>query len=280
MLMTIQQMLITEGTIVLYLLVLTLVQLTGFFVFFNYFVQFRKTVKRDRFLIYSIGWMTGIFGTATFLLYLKPEILDLGSNAFLLASILLVLSPLFIGFGIVSYFTSVTKNQFFLTTILFIVFPVLCMLIFGRSEASLAVDIETILVYAFLLLIGIINREKVMSYSKISYFLFLIGTSISLIMVVATMVWGNDQYFSLLYFGITNWINVILIIFLIHLEHSISLYDTFLLKDKYSHDLANRMQKIVGFLDLAMLSNEVANCQEALQEVVAANDLLLEIRKL
>jgi hypothetical protein len=224
--------------------------------------------------------MIGIFGTATFLLYMYPEILDLGSNAYLLAGILLVLSPLFIGFGIASYFASFTKNQYFLTTILFIIFPILVTIIFGSSEASQAIDIENILVYTFLLLIGIINREKVMSYSRISYFLFLIGTSISLMMVVATMVWGNDQYFSLLYFGITNWINVILIIFLIHLEHSISLYDTFLLKDKYSHDLANRMQKIVGFLDLAMLSNEVANCQEALQEVVAANDLLLEIRKL
>jgi hypothetical protein len=278
--MTIQQMLITRGTIILYLLVLTLVQITGFFVFFNYFVQFRKTVKRDRFFIYSIGWLTGIFGTATFLLYMYPDIIDLGSNAYLFAGILLVLSPLFIGFGIISYFASFNKNQYFLTTILFIIFPVLITLIFGRSEAADAVNIENILVYTFLLLIGVTNREKVMAYSKISYFLFLIGTSISLLMVIATMLWGNDEFFSLLYFGISNWINVILIIFLVHLEHSISLHDTYLLKDKYSHDLANRMQKIVGFLDLAMLSNEVSNCQEALQEVVEANDLLLEIRKL
>ena len=280
MLMTIQQMLITRGTIILYLLVLTLVQLTGFFVFFNYFIQFRKTVKRDRFLIYSIGWMMGILGTATFLLYMYPEILDLGSNAYLLSGILLVLSPLLLGFGIVSYFASFNKFQYLLTSVLFIIFPVIITLIFGISEASRAIDLENILVYAFLLMIGLINREKVMAYSNISYFLFLIGTSISLLMVFLTIIWGDDQFFSLLYFGISNWISVILIIFLLHLEHSISLHDTFLLKDTYSHDLANRMQKIVGFLDLAMLSNEVSNCQEALQEVVAANELLLEIRKL
>jgi len=167
MLMTLQQMLISQGTIILYLLVLTLVQLTGFFVFFNYFVQFRKTIKRNRFFIYSIGWMIGIFGTATFLLYMYPEILDLGSNAYLLASILLVLSPLFISFGIASYFASFNKNQYALTVFLFIIFPVICMLIFGKSAASQAVDIENILVYAFLLLIGIINREKVISYSNL-----------------------------------------------------------------------------------------------------------------
>ncbi len=40
------------------------------------------------------------------------------------------------------------------------------------------------------------------------------------------------------------------------------------------------MQKLVGFLDLAILLKEVSNCQEALREVIAANDLLLEIQKL
>jgi hypothetical protein len=280
MLMTVQQMLISLGTIILYLLVLTLVQMTGFFVFFNYFIQFRKTIKRDRFLIYSIGWLVGIFGTAFFLVYMYAENVDLSSYAFIFSGILLVLGPLFIGFGIVSYFTTFKKNYYFLISILFIIFPVLCMFLFGRSGAAQAINIENILVYLFLLLIGIVNREKVLSYSRISYFLFLIGTSVSLLMVITSILWGDSEFFSLLYFGVSNWISVILIIFLVHLEHSISLRDTFFLKDKYSHDLANRMQKIVGFLDLAVMSNEVSNCQDALQEVLTANELLLEIRKL
>ena len=280
MFMTTQQMLVSLGTIILYLLVLTLVQLTGFFVFFNYFVQFRKTIKRDRFLIYSIGWMTGIFGTAFFLVSMYTDNLDLSSYAYIFSGVLLVLSPLFIGFGIVSYFTTFKKSYYFLISILFIIFPVLCMILIGRSGAAQVINLENILVYSFLLLIGIVHRQKVISYSKISYFLFLIGTGVSLLMVITTIFWGDSEFFSLLYFGITNWVSVILIIFLVHLEHSISLRDTFLLKDKYSHDLANRMQKIVGFLDLAIMSNELSNCQEALQEVVAANELLLDIRKL
>ncbi|MHA2176125.1 MAG: hypothetical protein ACXABI_14960 [Candidatus Hodarchaeales archaeon] len=280
MLMSVQQGLISIGTIILYLLVLTLVQMTGFFVFFNYFIQFRKTIKRDRFLIYSIGWMVGILGTAFFLITMYADNELLISYAFILSGIFLALGPLFIGFGIVSYFASFNKKYYFLVSVLFIIVPVILMFLFGRSEAATAINIENILVYFFLLLIGLIHRERVLSYSRISYFLFLVGVSISLLMVITALFWGDLEFFSLLYFGITNWIGVILIIFLIHLEHSISIQETFLLKDKYSHDLANRMQKIVGFLDLAIISKDVNNCQEALQEVVKANDLLLEIRKL
>jgi hypothetical protein len=154
------------------------------------------------------------------------------------------------------------------------------MALFGRTGSAFSISLENVAVYLFLLIIGIVHRQKVIVYSKVSYFLFLTGVTVSLILLLATEFRGDSELFVILYFGIENWLQLILIVFLIHLEHSISIQDTYKLKDTYSHDLANRMQKIVGFLDLAIMSNDTKPCEEARQTTIDANDLLLEIRKL
>ncbi|MHA2307055.1 MAG: hypothetical protein ACXACU_16875 [Candidatus Hodarchaeales archaeon] len=279
MIISIQQSLISLGTIILYLFSLSLVQVTGFFVFISYYYRFKNTTKQDRFLIYSIGWVLGFFGTVIFLVSMYGEGMIV-AFAYVLSGILFALGTLYIGFGILSYFTPIKRNYFILVSVLFIVAPPILMFTFGTHGVNLSLNVEKILVYIFLLFIGIKHRQKVLSYSKVSYFLFLTGISLSLIMLIMTQYVLQEEFLVILYFGLDIWLVVILTIFLIHLEHSISIQDKFLLKDAYSHDLANKMQKIMGFIDLAVISKELTQCKKAQEVLVEANDLLLQIREL
>lgn len=71
-----------------------------------------------------------------------------------------------------------------------------------------------------------------------------------------------------------------LIIFLIHLEHNMSVFYKNLLKGKYSHNLAQISQLIVSNLDLALLTDQDVQIKAALDAAFKGSDLLERIREL
>ncbi|MFX0211579.1 MAG: hypothetical protein ACFFDT_36715, partial [Candidatus Hodarchaeota archaeon] len=235
--------------------------------------------KRNRFVIYSFGWFLSIVSTFIFLISMYTPDPLIGNLAYVSSGILIALGTLFIGIGIISYFTKIRKEYYFLLIGLFIVLPPISLLL-DRSVAQLMLNLERIFVYGFLLFIGIKHKQRVIKISLSSYILFLTGTSFSLVSLLLTQYVLTSDFLVILYFGLEIWLAVILILFLIHLEHSISIQDKFLLKDAYSHDLANKLQKIVGYIDLAMRTEDQNQYEEAQRVLHEANELLFEIRKL
>jgi len=205
-----------------------------------------------------------------------PLIRDL---TYISSGILIALGTLFIGIGIISYFTEIKKEHYLLLIGLFIVLPPISLLL-DRPATQLILNLERTFVFAFLLFIGIKHRQEVIEFSLSSYILFLTGTFFSLISLLLTQYVLTSDFLVILYFGLEIWLAVILVLFLIHLEHSISIQDKFVLKDTYSHDLANKMQKIVGYIDLAMRTKDQSQYEEAQRVLHEANELLFEIRKL
>jgi hypothetical protein len=203
----------------------------------------------------------------------------IGDLAYVSSGILIALGTLFIGIGIISYFTKIKKEYYILLISLFIILPSISLLL-ERPVAQLILNLERIFVYGFLLFIGIKHRQRVIEISVSSYILFLTGTFFSLVSLPLTQYVLESEFLVILYFGLEIWLAVILVLFLIHLEHSISIQDKFILKDAYSHDLANKMQKIVGYIDLAMRTEDQNQYEEAQRVLHEANELLFEIRKL
>lgn len=279
MYLSVQQSLISFGTILLYIVTLTVVQFTGFFVFFSYFYRFRAISKRNRFLIYSFGWFLSIISTLIFLIFMFSTDSLIQDLTYITAGILGALGTLFVGIGIISYFTKIKKGYYFLLVGLFIILPPITLLL-DRSATQLILNLERVFVFAFLLFIGVRHRQRVIEISLSSYILFLTGTFFSLILLLLTQYILTSDFLVILYFGLEIWLAVILVLFLIHLEHSISIQEKFILKDAYSHDLANKMQKIVGYIDLAMRTEDQNQYEEAQRVLQEANDLLFEIRKL
>jgi hypothetical protein len=205
-----------------------------------------------------------------------PLIQDL---TYISSGILGSLGTLFVGIGIISYFTKLKKEYYLILIGLFIILPPISLFL-DRPITQMVVNLERLFVFTFLLLIGIKHRQRVIEISLSSYILFLTGTFFSLILLLLTQYILTSDFLVILYFGLEIWLAVILVLFLIHLEHSISIQEKFILKDAYSHDLANKMQKIVGYIDLAMRTEDQNQYEEAQRVLQEANDLLFEIRKL
>ena len=110
--------------------------------------------------------------------------------------------------------------------------------------------------------------------------LFLTGTSLTLILILITEFIKDIEILVVLYFGFDIWVSVILILYLVHLEQAISLQDKFILKDAYSHDLANALQKVTGFIDIALTTQEEEDFDKAQEHILKAKELLQQIRKL
>ena len=129
-------------------------------------------------------------------------------------------------------------------------------------------------------MVGLYNRKKVLVYSRSSFLLFLTGTSSTLLLLLITELIRDIEILVILYFGFDIWISVILIVYLVHLEQAISLQDKFILKDAYSHDLANTLQKATGFIDIAIKTQKEEDYEKAQDHILNAKKMLQQIRKL
>lgn len=270
----------------LYIMILTLIQVTGFLIFIDYYLRF----KQSRFLAIATGWLLNILGSLSFLAIMQTEIMMVLISldpfmlelAFTVTSIPFVLGTLSIGLGMVSYFTDVRLDVVGVAYVAFALTPLIFLILVDSSTAALVNQIEEISVYGFLVYIGLKHRNQVLGFSKSSYALFMVGAVFSLGVTLVMQI-KEFQILDLtvmLYFGFQIWLSLILVLFLIHLEHHISLQDKFLLKDAFSHEVAQYMQLAVGQLDLAELADERGQYQDIQKTILQASDLLHRIRKL
>ncbi|NHJ02483.1 MAG: hypothetical protein EAX86_10135 [Candidatus Heimdallarchaeota archaeon] len=264
--------------IILYLFTLTLTKLTGFILFFNYFLR----LNQSRFLLVSLGWLISILGAGLFLISMYSTIPEIISLTYVISSISMSWGILAIGVGIMSYFQPVKKEIFAIGTAVFILLPIIVFFTSEKGFAGMLTTIEQLIVYLFMIFEGIKHRNRVLEFSRGSYALYMTGVTLSFLSTISIMIAGSSfsELIVIIYFGLDIWLSVVLILFLIHLEHNISLREKFLLKDAFSHEMAQLLQLAVAHLDLGLLSNEKTEYEQVNTTLQKASDLLIRIRKL
>lgn len=108
----------------------------------------------------------------------------------------------------------------------------------------------------------------------------MIITTILKILSEITIVLLESEILTLFNYSLTILLSVMIMIFLIHLEHNVSVYNKNLLKDKYSHNLAQILQLIVGNIDLYKLNKQETQIEAAFDAAFDGGKLLERIREL
>ena len=255
--------------------------LTGFLVFTGFYFRFKSaTLDYNRFLLVAVGWAFNIFAVIIFLfnIYGTDELLR--TVTYIASGTCFTIGTLSIAIGMISYFLQADKKVYLLIYGLYITIPLIVYVLSDNSLTSTVLNLERASIYALLIVVGLYNRKKVLEFSRSSFMLFLVGTSLTLLLILITELFKDIEIFVILYFGFDIWISVILILYLVHLEQAISLQGKFIVKDAYSHDLANTLQKATGFIDIAIKTQKEEDYEKAQDHIMSAKDLLQRIRKL
>ncbi|NHI94690.1 MAG: hypothetical protein EAX96_19520 [Candidatus Lokiarchaeota archaeon] len=240
---------------------LTIIRLVGFGISLHYYFE----TKRKAHIYFMIGWLVfslapipPIFSGLTNEVYLSQMFL-------LLNGILVSVGFLYITSGYFSYFIKIPKIIFLILTPIFISLPII--LYFGLG-IKIALNCSIFTYNAFLMGAFIIpvlkweNFKETVSKSIGLYFInlgiLLIFIPISLFNILQGYSYGlyesNDVFLiSINYtFGIISMI--LMIIYFLHLELTISNREKGNLKDKYSHNLGNILQTV--YLSIGLLKQK------------------------
>jgi hypothetical protein len=265
------------STVYLYIVCLSLVHITGFIIFLGYYIS----RKKYQHLIFSTGWLLNFIGTIVFLISFYGTDLNLSRFSGILSGVLVTVGIFFIARGLLSHFFKVERYIYNIITVILIAVP-LTIHFFDRSLASDINSLGQIFLYAFLLLIGILFRNRILQYSKVSYVLYIVGTSLSLLISILIEIpeYQIQEIPVLFHFTMQIWLAVILILFLIHLEHSILESQKYLLKDRYSHNMAQYIQLAMGNLDLIKETSDAKFYAKLQQNLDDTSELLRQIREI
>lgn len=265
------------STIYLYIVCLSLNHITGFIIFLGYYLSY----KEFRYCIFAAGWFFNLIGTIVFLIPFYGSDVNLIRISGIISGVLVTVGIFFIASGLLSHFFTIKRITYTVIPSILVLVP-LFIHFFDRSLASHINSYEQILVYAFLLIIGIIYRKKILQYSRVSYGLYIVGTSLSLLISVLIQIpeYQVQEIPVLFQFIMQIWLAVILILFLIHLEHSILEKEQFLLKDRYSHDMAQYIQLAMGNLELIKETDDPKLFRKLQQNLKDTSELLQQIREI
>ncbi len=256
-------------------IVLFIIRIIGFVVS----IEFYHDLKKNEFIIFAISWLLFILST---LLAIVPIFWD---NQTIL-QILLIINVLFTSLGVIFYiwgiyiyFISINPRLMLIFIGVFTIIAFILYIAINSLTAILfmVIGFNLVLVSTFIIPSLKINQFKnFMGKSIRWYYSVLFFVLLYIIISIYTSLSGfdyglyesDDTIMILLYYVPTNFISIILIILLIHLEYGISTREVHDLKDKYSHDIGNILQVI-------STATEISNNQENFQK-----DILTEMKDL
>lgn len=273
------------------LIVMFLIRLIGLGTSFNFFYDLRK--KSYYYLI--IGWFFAIFGN------IFPLLLDFIENTFLL-ELVLMLNALLISFSMIlvvnGIFLDFLKIKF-LYLLLSLLIITLTAILFFLINYKISITFSVVIMNSTILIAFIIPLFKLRQFKEfigrsIRWYYITVGLLISFVPIsffIFIQGYGYGLYFTdNIPFIILNYIigiitHFLLIVFLIHLEYTISIKQQNQLKDKYSHNLGNIMQVIYSSADLFKRVAKVENVNEKNLDLIErkckeASKLIKEIRNL
>lgn len=208
-----------------------------------------------------IGWL--IFSIAAIFPIISGISIDayLSQIYFLLNGIFISVGMLYIGSGYFSFFVEIPKIIFIILTSFLILLPLILFISLGLK---LALNFSIITYNIFIMGAFIIpilkweNFKKTVGKSIIFYFMTLsiliIYIPISVISLLQGYSYGlyesNDVFLISINYNFAIISMIVMIIYLIHLEFTISTREKDDLKDKYSHNLGNILQTVYFSVEL------------------------------
>lgn len=275
------------------LLVLTLIRILGFAVSFQFFFEMKQTKKNKntKLGITTLGWLSwSISGIIRILANLEENQL-LSENLFLLDYTLLSLGSFYICLGIVSYFRSIQKNNVIVINIALVLIPIILYIFTSLEISIIFTNICIFGSYTSVFAIGFIERKNFRSHIGNSIIWFYC-TFIVVILYLFDLIYlasknalfnlyQEDILSVLVYYLFGIGISLIVLVLLMHLEHSLSTIDKNALKDIFSHDLGNLVQIIYSNIEMHETSCEkLINVKLIKQRCKDAGDLINKIRSL
>ncbi len=275
--------------IVFSLILLTFIRIIGLGVSIDLFLS----TRHPRFRLYIVGWFLWVI--SVILPFTSDNTRDqLTSESLLIFNnILILIGLLLIIYAIISYFQQISNVIVVGSSLFIILTMILLFFLFGLDFA-----INFTLIIYFLLFITVItsswrewrNMRNFLGDS-LKWFYGSIGFGfIYLINVILITLKGysfglylaNDLPSIIIYYFFGIGITILIAILTIHLEHSLSYYHKFQLKDRYSHDLGNIMQIILNTVETQTFSTneEPVNVQLIKKKCTEAGNLIKEIREL
>ncbi|MHA1912236.1 MAG: hypothetical protein ACTSYA_11120, partial [Candidatus Kariarchaeaceae archaeon] len=193
------------------------------------------------------------------------------------------LGSLIITLAGIKYFTKVTTKNIVISLIMVTLIPLIVCLI--NSSPGLVSFTGVIMQFIFLimaLVIALKNHSLFKELAGNSFYWFVGIISISFVNAAGYIFFYSDDTIDYSYL-LTNGITILIIIFFIHLEHNISIRKSAILKDRYSHDLGNIIQIILGATEIMSIPEETQSEEELLiikEKCIEAAEHIKNIRKL
>lgn len=258
------------------LLFALMIRCMGFIVSLEFFLK----LKDKKFLKLVFGWLFWIISGLSNL-YSLFIINPLTSEALiLLNSIFSSLGDVFLLVGIMSYFREI-PNSFFFALILFFILGHL--LTFYSMFYLIFIGISSIVRFSITVLFTALPFIERKHFSKIitkKSYIWFVSLAISIYLytiLLFSLIFQGKIYGGIInsagmelivYFLLLNSITFMLVILIIHLEYDISNSIKFEMKDRYSHDLGNKLQVITGTIDLlALKMQEDKNIKDKLSDI-------------
>ena len=262
-------------------------------IFTNFYIE----TRRKSFDLIIPGWICHALGQLTPLLAESIPDVILSQFSYLSFGVLTSVGVFMIGIGLISYFIKIPRSIVLVAVIASTIFPIVIWLTMGLKialNASLtSFGIALIATYVA----PALNWKKFKELIGKSILLYYISIGVVGIFAPVTFLtlfrghayglfFSNDQFLIML-----NYCNVIIgvilmIMYFVHVEFSITNQERFELKDSYSHNMGNNLQAISLTLELIKMKPNLTSSEqlEMAQKLEAKLDdslqFLEEIKKL
>jgi len=271
---------------------LVLIRSLGLIVSMNFYYE----SKSRTYIYFSIGWILWILAGIIALLSAITTI-NMVENVFLLMNYLLgPMSIFFLVSGLSSYYIDISHNKIKLISVVLLIFPLIIYFSVGITLVALYTRIFQFLgiILIFVLPFFKYNIFKKKIGKSIRWY-YLICFSIVIYIPIAIFSMKNSLFTGLFQsqditiivsaYSSIFIMTILIIVFIIHLEYTITSEQENQLKDKYSHKLGNIMQVIYSSADLFKRISKSENIEKDKLDLIErkckeASKIINEIRDL
>jgi hypothetical protein len=262
-----------------YLILLSIIRFLGAFIFFDYY----RKEKHLRFIALTGGFL---------FLALSPliefMILDLSNIAqynfiFLLSEISSTLGIYLLALIFFAYVSDYNRKIEVLLGAIISVGLIFLYVVVSFDITYIFVQIIQLIIIGSVFFHAILNRTRFLSLARNSIYLFILIAILIVFNLLMTIFTSNIELEIVLSLS-TITLSVFGIFIYVHLEYTLVLTQKYLLKDNYSHNLAQILQAIMGRVEFAkgnVNSTEVeSQLDKVIEDCTKGSNLLYKIREL
>ncbi len=193
--------------------------------------------------------------------------------------------------GFLCYYNLINLKFIWIYSLFSVITPIIINFSFLNNRLILTLSVIQYFVILFLIVIGIFYRKRIEVQAKnsLKYYYAIIINLIAVFVVIAYSAWQGESYglyystnesLILINYLLGILLTFFLLVFMIQLENDHNNYLMFKLKDNYSHNIGNNLQKLFCVIELIELSKKTESLELAKKICTESADLINEIRDL